>query len=88
MIFSQNGFLGGLPTSLFSLILKPQDHYKTNVPSVFKLTVKSVIFHTLGIMGGVVPVPSRHTCLFHFIGFKGEMDSSIRLYLFKTWALP
>jgi hypothetical protein len=86
MIFSQNGFLGGLPTFPYSYILKPQKSCKTNALSVFKLAAKFVAFHALDIVDGVVPVPSKHICLFHSIGFRGGMVSSMRLYLSWTWA--
>ena len=86
MIFSKYGFLGGLPTFPFFWTLKPQDNCKTNAPSVFKLTGKSVAFHALGIMDGVVPALSKCTSLSHSIGFRAGMVSSMRLYLFRTLA--
>jgi hypothetical protein len=87
MIFFRNGFLGGLSTFPYFSILKPQNNCKTNAPSVFKLKVNSAAFHALGIMDGVVPAPSMCICLFHSIGFRGGMVSSMRPYLYWNWAL-
>jgi hypothetical protein len=69
-------------------MLKPRDNWKKNVLFVFKLMGISIAFHASGNKDGVIPVLSKHTCLFHFIGFRGGMVSSTRSYLSRTSALP